>query len=206
MSTLYTVDLGFDFNSTEIGQPFKESTGFYPLQFNMINPNGEIAAWPTQLHPGDQIRFHITDITHSATDTPDDVPNTWSSTGAVGGYTLSNLYVAIVNPVTGVSPSVNPFTSGSYVSLGSSGVKGLHFDSSQLPFQSGRSDSVVYDADNSGWEVARWFAGGGQSFTFNLNVSAFYKFSLELEVLQTSSGTVKKFIVDPEMFVGGGSG
>jgi hypothetical protein len=205
MSILYTVDLGFDFNSIELGAPYDQSTGFYPLQFNMINPNGEIAAWPTQLHSGDQIRFHITDITHSATDTPDDVANTWSSTGAVGGYTPSNLYVAIVNPVTGVSPSVNPFTSGSYVPLGSSGVKGLHFDSSQLKFQSGRTDSVVYDADNSGWELARWYAGGGQSFTFQLNVSAFYKFSLQLEVSQPS-GPVKKFIVDPEMFVGGGSG
>lgn len=198
-SQLYTLDLGFNWNSETTGAAFGYEFSVRPLQFGFVNPDdNRQAIWQTGFFHDDQLRFHITDITHSATETPTRVADTVGS-----GRVLRSLAVAFANPVevAGAFPFQVP--EHYYVPrLGTSSIPGLEFiDGELVPLDD--NHSTIYNAENDDWQVARWAAGGSAAFTFDGN-NRFTKMSVKLVVAASaeSGAEEREFLFDPEIFVG----
>lgn len=198
--TLYTFDLGFNWNAAFIGEAFGQATAFRPLQFGIVNTESATPMWPTAFYHGDSIRFQVTDISHSATASPTEVANTTNS-----GRVLKQLTVTFRNPssTSGAFPfqSSVPFYQSS---LRGSGIPAIQFSQASLVLQPGDTDSAVYTVETPSWQVARWYAGpgNGQQFPFN-GVNMFSEMSVLLEVSSSSSlEDSRSFIFDPEMFIG----
>ncbi|MEM8930569.1 MAG: hypothetical protein AAGE94_05310 [Acidobacteriota bacterium] len=203
--TLYTFDLGFNWNAPTIGSAFGYGTGLHPLQYGIINPNGSDPLWPTQFATSDSLRFHLTDITSGSDEDPLDVGDTvYIEDDAYTPYrTVTELSLIFGNPSSGAG--AYPFTStdpvfGTYSPrVGNSTLPGLVYGSTEIVFQSDRTDSAIYNAENADWKVARWYVGSSSGMQF-VDTPCFSEMSVRLTA--TYEGVTKYFIFDPEVFVG----